>query len=661
VNYLESTDLFVILLYLAVLTGFGLFLRKRASKSLEDYFLGGKKLPWWAMGISGMASFTDMAGTMLIVSFLYMLGPRGLYVEFRGGAVLILAFMMLWTGKWHYRSRCMTGAEWMEYRFGTNWGGKLARVISALGVILTTVGMLAYMIKALGMFVSMFLPYSPEMCALITVGVATLYTIVSGFYGVVYTDLFQSAIVVSAIIVITILASMQIHDGNAFSALAATVTGDQHWTTSALPWAASMPRGYEAYQHLALFAFFYFVRNALIGMSSAGADPRYFGARNERECGTLTFLWTSLMALRWPMMMGFAVLGIVTINHLLPDLTVVAQSAELIRQHVPGVSKEHWGDVLTQIGNTPQQFSPALIEGLRGLLRGDWQSKLHLVSFEGTINTERIVPAVILLYLPAGLRGFLLIAFVAAAVSSFNSNVNSTTAYFTRDIYQRHLRSLASNRELMIATYAFSILLVASGFVIAYNVQSINQIWGWIIMALGGGLAIPSFLKFYWWRYNGQGFAIGTIVGILGAVLVNWIVPGLFEWQQFLLIAIVSLVATIAGTLLTKPTEDGVVAHFYQTTRPFGFWAPYKSRLAGNVRESMEREHRYDLLSLPFALLFQVSLFLLPMQALIRSFSDFRITLVLFFVGAGGMYWFWYRRLPACEPATALHSQRDAS
>ena len=129
-SYLRSTDYFVIALYLAILAGFGLFLRKRASKSLEDYFLGGKRLPWWAMGISGMASFTDMAGTMLIVSFLYMLGPRGLYVEFRGGAVLILAFMMLWTGKWHYRSRCMTGAKWMEYRFGTNWGGKMARLIS---------------------------------------------------------------------------------------------------------------------------------------------------------------------------------------------------------------------------------------------------------------------------------------------------------------------------------------------------------------------------------------------------------------------------------------------------------------------------------------------------------------------------------------------------
>jgi Na+/proline symporter len=66
---------------------------------MEDYFLGGRQLPWWALGVSGMASFLDLTGTMIITSFLFMMGPRGLFVEFRGGAVLVLALMMLWSGK----------------------------------------------------------------------------------------------------------------------------------------------------------------------------------------------------------------------------------------------------------------------------------------------------------------------------------------------------------------------------------------------------------------------------------------------------------------------------------------------------------------------------------------------------------------------------------
>ena len=62
-------------------------MKKKASGSLEDYFLGGRKLPWWALGISGTAFYLDVAGTMIITSFLFLLGPRGLFIEFRGGVV----------------------------------------------------------------------------------------------------------------------------------------------------------------------------------------------------------------------------------------------------------------------------------------------------------------------------------------------------------------------------------------------------------------------------------------------------------------------------------------------------------------------------------------------------------------------------------------------
>jgi solute:Na+ symporter, SSS family len=648
-NLLSLTDYIVIVGYLLVLVGLGFHFRKRASKSLEDYFLGGKRLPWWAMGISGMASCTDMAGTMLIVSFLYMLGPRGLYVEFRGGAVLILAFMMIFTGKWHYRSRCMTGAEWMECRFGLNWGGKSARLISAIAVITTTIGMLAYMIKALGMFVSMFLPFSPVTCAFVMIAVATLYTLVSGFYGVVFTDLFQSGIVVAAIVLVTVLAAGHITDAQSLGVLATRVTGDSHWTESMLPWHADMPRGYEAYQNLGLLAFFYLARNAFIGMSSAGADPRYFGARNERECGSMTFFWTTLMMLRWPMMIGLAVMGILLVGSLFPDQTVMTQVADLIKAHVGHVPKERWADVLSDIQNVPNQFPPALVHGIQSLLHEDWQSKLHLVSYEGTVNAERIVPAVILLYLPVGVRGFMLIAFVAASLSSFNASVNKTTAYFTRDIFQRYLRPHASNRELILSSYLFIVLLVATGFLLAYYIQSINQIWGWIIMGLGGGLAIPSFLKFFWWRYNGGGFTVGTTVGIAAAICQSFLWPGLPEWQQFSIVSAFALTAAVLGTYLSAPTDPEILRNFYQTTRPIGFWKPLREGLDVVQQSAVAREHRNDLLAIPFALVWQVTLFLLPMQLMIRSTDHLGLTVALFVASGAALYWFWYRNLPPKE------------
>jgi Na+/proline symporter len=61
-KYLSITDYSVILCYCCFLAGLGLYLKKRASRSIEDYFLGGRALPWWALGISGMASFLDLTG-----------------------------------------------------------------------------------------------------------------------------------------------------------------------------------------------------------------------------------------------------------------------------------------------------------------------------------------------------------------------------------------------------------------------------------------------------------------------------------------------------------------------------------------------------------------------------------------------------------------------
>ncbi len=191
-QHLTMLDYALIGLYLLSLVGLGLYFKNLASKSIEHYFLAGKSLPWWAIGISGMGWSLDMTGTMLITSLLYLFGPRGLFIEFRGGVPLGLVFVMAWTGKWHRRSNCMTGAEWQVYRFGSGPGGKAARIISAAAGIVFTIGMLAYLVKGAGLFISTFIPQLPPIYAsLILITVATLYTVISGYYGVVYCDLLQ--------------------------------------------------------------------------------------------------------------------------------------------------------------------------------------------------------------------------------------------------------------------------------------------------------------------------------------------------------------------------------------------------------------------------------------------------------------------------------------
>ncbi len=111
---LSNLDYWIIGTFLAIILVVGLAASRLAARSMEHYFLGGRSLPWYLLGISGMSAWFDLTGTMIITSFLYLLGPRGLYIEFRGGAVLVLAFLLAYTAKWHRRSGCMTGRG-MEY------------------------------------------------------------------------------------------------------------------------------------------------------------------------------------------------------------------------------------------------------------------------------------------------------------------------------------------------------------------------------------------------------------------------------------------------------------------------------------------------------------------------------------------------------------------
>ncbi len=646
-HYLNAIDYTVIVIYFACLVGLGFVLKKMASESLDDYFLGGRKLPWWALGVSGMASFLDITGTMIITSFLFMLGPRGLFIEFRGGAVLVLPFMLLFTGKWHRRSGCMTGAEWMVFRFGEGAGGQFARITRVIGMVSLTVGMLAYLVKGVGLFLSMFLPCSPLACSLVMIGVATVYTMASGFYGVVFTDMFQSFIILTAVVAVSFMALSRVVDTETLAVLAREVTGSTDWTSSALTWETSMPRGYEAYRNLGMFALFYVLRNAINGMSM-GDDPKYFGARSDRECGLLTFLWTWLMMVRWPMMMSFAVLGLFMVRDLFPDQGALMAAADLVRDTTGVMDKSRWADTISTIIHHTDRY-PGLAESLSGILGGDWAAKLSLVSFEGTVDPERILPGVILNLIPMGFRGMILVALIAASMSTFDSTVNTTTGFFTRDIYQRYLRPNASSVELIRASWGFIAVLVISGFALGYTTESINDIWGWIIMGLGSGLFTTLFLRFYWWRYNGGGFAAGMLTGIGAAILQRILLPGLDERVQFIAITALSLTASIIGTYITRPTDPAVLRTFYRRTRPFGIWGPLKRDLPPEERADMEREHRNDILAAPFTLAWQVSLFLLPMQLIIKSWRAMGWTALMFAVSLAGMYVFWYRNLPEEE------------
>jgi solute:Na+ symporter, SSS family len=645
VRYLGIGDYVVILVYFAILVGIGLVLRKKAAESIEHYFLAGRKMPWWALGLSQMTFWFDMTGTMIITSFLFLLGPRGIYIEFRGGAGLVLIFFMLWAGKWHRRSGVITGAEWMIFRFGKDFWGHSARLMSVVSSVVINLALLAYSFKGAGLFLSMFLPFSPFVCSMIMMVITGIYTIEAGFYGVIFTDIFQSVCIWIGVGLIVVLAVTRIAGVADLGALATSVTGNPDWLSPLPQWQTAMPAGYEQYSFLFMMMLFYLGKTVIQGLGT-GADPRFFGARSDRDCGLLSFTAGWTMMLRWPLMISFVVLGLVLVKGLFPDQTVLTQAAALIKSHAGAVPQNAWPDLLAKIMNHPQSFSPDLINGLSHILGPDWGSKLSLLSFHGTVDPERILPAVLLMSIPTGLRGLLLVALLAAAMSTFNAIVNSSTGFLTRDLYQGYIRPKAKNKELISMSYVFGALVIVGGFAAAYSTKNINDIWGWLTMGLVGGTMVPTVLRLYWWRFNGSGFALGTLIGLVAALAQRTVLPAMPEWQQLLYMLGMGTLGSVVATYMRPATDRAVLENFYRTTKPFGLWGPLRRELPQAESAAMAAEHKYDLVSLPFAFFWQLSILMLPMLLIVRQYRASAVTGAILAVSLVGLYFFWYRKLP---------------
>ncbi len=649
---MSTLDYAIIGLYFVVLLSIGFALRRLAAQSMESYFLAGNKLPWWMLGVSGMGYSLDIAGTMLIISLLYLLGPRGLFIEFRGGVSLALLCQMIWTGKWHRRSGCMTVAEWMTFRFGESPGASFARLATAVCFIVFAGSMLVYMAKGVGLFLSLFIPLSPFVCALLLLGVATLYTAMSGLYGVVVSDLFQCGLIVFGAFFVMWLAVDALGAGVDLPALAAEITGQQNWSLSCPNvFEPNMPPGYEQYENMLLYTMFFLVLNKLIiGGFGTGHEPQFFAARDERECGKLAALWAVLMTFRWPMMISYAVLGLLMVRDFFPDPAVLEQAAEAIRVGF-SPTEAQWPEVLASLKNSGAAPTAVATE-LQALLGEDWRQKLDLVSYHGTVNGERILPSVLLHKIGPGFRGLILVTLISASMSTFDMTMNKAAAMFTNDIYRRFLRPEATTPEMMRATYAFFGVMLVVAFGMAYFIPNINTIWGWITMGLWSGIGMPLLLRFYWWRFNGAGFAAGVFGGLAAAVAVLFWNTFAAEEQrlqevgQFLLLTPVSLACCVAGTFLAPRTDEDTLSDFYRKTRPFGLWGPLRGVLSPEEDLAARTEHRNDLIALPFGFVWMITMYLAPMQLITGDYAAFWVTAGLFLVSLAGLYRFWYRALP---------------
>ncbi len=155
---LHTSDLLIICAYLIAMIVIGLILKKRAAQNMDSYFLGGKSLPFYMLGLSNASGMFDITGTMLMVYWAFAYGFKSLWIPWLW-PVFNQIFLMVYLSVWLRRSNVLTGAEWIKTRFGKGKGATLSHTIVVVFALLSVLGFLSYGFIGIGKFMEIFIPW----------------------------------------------------------------------------------------------------------------------------------------------------------------------------------------------------------------------------------------------------------------------------------------------------------------------------------------------------------------------------------------------------------------------------------------------------------------------------------------------------------------------
>ena len=621
---LNSVDLAVIACYFVLVLGAGFWFQRRAARGLDAYFLGGKNIPWLALAVSGASSMFDVTGTMWIVTLIVLFGFKSMWNHWMWG-FLMGAFFMSFMGKWVRRSGVITGAEWMVTRFGDRADGRTARSAYALMAVVTLAALLGYCFTGIGKFASVYVDFRPmarwldeafpglpalgelawfcaaykaQVCAVVVFAITTVYVLLGGLYSVVVTDLIQTAILTVASILIACVAYANVTPETLAGLEAARPGFDSIlpvWQLDQVELATVRGTDYAPYQFFGLLVIAWVLKGLLLnfgGPAQMSDFQRFLAAKNPRDAAKVGAAWSVFMIVRWALAVGLALLAI-------------------------------------QAG-TQLKFDPSE-------------------------DAERFMPLA-LGDMPMGLLGLVIAGLLSAFMASFSAMVNAGASYVVCDFWQPLVAPRASHRHLIRASYVASVALVAVGIVVGLSAKSIGGVFTWIMMDLGAAFAIPNVLRWYWWRMNGWGYAVGTLAG-LAAALATPFVPALKPlYLSFPMVCGVSLVGTLVATLATRPTAQPLLVSFYRHVRPFGVWGPV-SRQAGLTEAERKAPSENAVLAMLNTVLGGVAIlgaYLTPMYLVAHRHGPALAWLGIAIAAIVVLYFTWYRTLPAAEPQAQM-------
>jgi len=527
---MQIIDWIIILLYFIVSLVIGLHYSKKASGSTEDFFLSGRKLSWWLAGIS-MVATTFAADTPLAVTEL--VGQNGIAGNWLwwnmliGGMLTVFFFARLWR-----RANILTDIEFIEFRYS----GKPAATLRGfkalyMGIFMNTIIMGWVNLAMIKILIGMFPEYVNSSNALYYVGgcmlLTAIYSAISGLWGVAVTDAFQFILAMIGCIVLAVIVVNEPQIGG--------ITGLQEklpdWAMRFTPEITSETT-----------------------VSSIG--------------GILAMTVSSFLAF----------IGIQWWASWYPGAE--PGGGGYIAQRMMGAKDEKnslYATLFFQIAHYCIRPWPWIIVGLCALvLYPDLSQADKGLGYVKAMND----------FLPPGLKGLLLAAFLAAYMSTISTHLNWGTSYFINDFYRRFITKDKSEKHYVKVSKLMTIVFMFLSVIVTTQMTSISGVWSFVIEC-GAGLGLVLILRWFWWRVN----AISEIV----ATIVPFIVYGVLYFGKFdvkfpntlYIIVPITTIAWLLTAFLTKPTDESKLESFYRRVHPGGIgWKRISSKLTDVVSDT---------------------------------------------------------------------------
>ena len=516
---IATLDWLIIFLFFAISLGIGIYVSKSSGKSANEFFLSGRSMPWWLLGLSMVATTFSTDTPNLVTDIVRTNGVSGNWVWWAfliTGLLTVFVYAKLWR-----KSNVSTDLEFYELRYG----GKPARFLRKfraiyLGIIFNVITMSAVTLAAIKIG-GIMLGLDPWQ-TVITAGLVTVtFSAVGGFKGVVYTDVILFFVAMGGAIGAAVYL-VNLPEVGGIEAL--LVNENVAGKISILP---------DFADREALIALL-IIPLAVQWWSSwyPGAEPggggyiaqRMFAAKNENHAIGATFFFNIMhYALRpWPWIL-VALASLVVF----PDLGSIQQA-------FPNISPDKLGNDLAY---------PAMLTKL-----------------------------------PTGLLGLVLASLISAYMSTISTQLNWGSSYIVYDFYQTQINPKASQKRLVAVGRISTVVLMVLSTLLALLLQNAMQLFN-LLLVFGAGTGLIFILRWFWWRINAWSEITAMVAsGLISLILTipsikavlfgsEGMMPG---WAEFPFVVAVTTGIWLLATFITPAEKESVLRTFYKKTQPGG-------------------------------------------------------------------------------------------